>query len=147
MPDGGRIARAVPRGANIIYVREGRHAACRRDPSHLTDVHSNEIDQPVLDQRGPFTWMVEQFAHRLWRRTLFTDVPEPLDVFRGECVLEEEELVGFEVLGKLDGVDRSKPFVNVVKKFDFGADLCSDVFDHIDHQPTIFAWMVVSPFG
>ena len=79
----------------------------RSQSTHLADVHSDEIDESVLDQWCPLTGVIEQFAHCDGRGTLTPDVLEPLQVFRGKRILKKEQEVWFHVFRKLHCFDGS----------------------------------------
>ena len=131
------IPGAVPGGPDVVHVSKGGYVASGRDATHLADVHSDEIDQTILDERRPLAGMVEELTHRDRCRALLAYVAEPFDVFGRQRIFEEEELEGFDIPGELDSVDRAESFVNVVKKFNLRADLRADVFNHVDHQTTV----------
>ncbi len=108
------VAGTVPGRADAKHLAEEGHGARRSDTAHLADVHPHEVDQPVFDQRLPFARIVEQLAHRLWRRTLLADIGKPVDVFRRERVFQEVQLERLDILGELHGVDGLEPLVDVV---------------------------------
>ena len=146
MADRRNVAGPVPGGTNAVHAGECRHVSGRREAAHLADVHADKVDQPVLDERRPLSRVVEEFPHRDGRGALLPDVSEPLQVFRRERVLQEEQLEGFRVFRELDRVHRNEPFVNVVEEFDVRGRIRADVADHVEDPPRVFPRVVAGPF-
>ena len=58
------VARAVPGRAHAELLGEDLQLARRRDAADLAQVHADEVDQPLGDQRAPLEGVVEQLALR-----------------------------------------------------------------------------------
>ena len=139
VPHRGGVSGPVPCGTNTEGVREYGDVARRRDPTHLADMHTNEVDELVHDQTSPLMRIVEQLAHRKGSSALLAHRSEPSDVLWRKHVLEEEESILLDVFRELHGVDWIEPLVYVVQQLDLGAELGPDVFDHCEHRARVGA--------
>ena len=101
-----------------------------RDAADVADVHADEVDQPFGDEGLPLAWVDEQLAHRQPRRALAADHAEPVDVLRGQRVLQEEQVERLDILGEPHCIDGLQPFVDVVQQLDLIAHRAADVLDH-----------------
>jgi hypothetical protein len=68
----------------------------------------------IGDQRAPFERVVEQLALRERHVGLGAQLPQPLAVFQRDGVLEEEQVVRFELACEANRVDRLEALVHVV---------------------------------
>ena len=130
MADGRYIARSMERRTHAKSLAQRGQFAGRCDPADGADVHADEIDQLVDDQRPPFQRMGEQFAHRKRRGGVLANHLEPLLVLRRQRVFQEEQPVGLKRLGQPHGVDRRQPFVNIVEQLGVEADRAAHMFEH-----------------
>ena len=142
--DGRDVVRAVPCGADAIEVSEGGDVSGGGNAAHLTDVHADEVDESGFDEGGPLAGVIEQFTHGNGRGALRADGVEPLEIFGGEGVFEEEEIAGLDGFGEVDGLNGAEAFVDVVEEFDFRADEIADLFDHGHDIADVFTWVEVS---
>src|SRR2546426_9651532 len=105
----------MPGSAHAVKLADGCDLARGADTAYLREMATDEIDQPPADQIEPFVWIVEEFAHRYWRRTLLTQNLEVPDVFRRERVFQKKEPVRFDFFGQPNRVDGRKPLVRVME--------------------------------
>ena len=54
VPDGRHVARAVPGGPHAEELAERCQLARHTQPADIRDVHADEVDQPIADQRHVF---------------------------------------------------------------------------------------------
>jgi hypothetical protein len=137
MADGRDVARAVPRRPDPEELRERRELPRGSDAADVRDVHPDEVDQAVPDERHGLALADEQLPHRDRRAGLRSKEAQVLLVLRRNRVLQEEQPVGLEVLGELDGHDRGHPLVNVVEQLDVLAEARPELFEHPGHLATV----------
>ena len=141
--DGGNVAGTVPGGANAVHAGKYRRVTRGCEATHLADVHSDKVNQPVLDERGPLSGVVEEFPHGNGRGALLPYAAEPFQVLRGERVLQKEKLEGFNVFRELDCVCRDQAFVDVVEEFNVPCGVCADMPDHVEHPAGVFPRVII----
>ena len=127
----------MPGGPHAEEFRERRELPCRRDPADVRDMDADEVDQAILDHGDVLALADVQLAHGQGRAGLGPEQAVVLLVLRREHVLEEEQPVGLEVLGELDGHDRWHPLVNVVEQLDIVAQALPEGLEHPRHEAAV----------
>ena len=82
-------------------------------------MHAQEIDQAFFDQQAPFVRAVEQLTHGDGGAAHLADMAEVFDIFRGQDILQEEQLELFHILGEFDRIDWAQALVDIVQQFHF----------------------------
>ncbi len=123
MADGRDVAGSVPCGFDAELFAQDGDLARGREAAGLSDVNADVIDQALGDERGPFMRAVEEFAHRDRGGALLADLAEVSDVFRGERVFHEEQVILLGFLGEHDGLVGRDALVHVVQQIDLVAQL------------------------
>src|ERR1035437_9543685 len=127
----------MPGGSGTEELTQRRELASRREAPDVRDMHSDEIDQAIPDERHVFGLVDIQLAHRQWDARLRSEHPEVVPARGCEYVLQKEQVVGLEVLCELDSHDWRDPLVNVVQQLDAFPELASEVFEHSRNQPAV----------
>src|SRR6266545_823739 len=137
MSHGRSVAGAVPGRADAEELRERLNLARRTESSDLRNVDSDEVYQPVFDQRHVFMLRVEQFAHRQRRRGLLAQQPEMIVLFRRERVFEEEEAMPFDVFTELYRLCQSHALMHVVQQFNLLAEFRPQMIEQFGEHPDV----------
>src|SRR5262245_30561211 len=74
------VAALLPCGAHTERFAQRRDLPCRRNPADLRHTATDEIDQPLGDQRHPLVRAGEQFAHGHGSGRDLADLTEPGDL-------------------------------------------------------------------
>src|SRR6185312_11271956 len=135
--DGRDVAGAVPCGLDAELFGEDGDFAGGREASRLRDVAADVIDEAFGDKRGPFVGAVEELAHGDGSGALLTDLAEVRDVFGGERVFHEEEVVLLEVFGEADGFVGGDALVDVMQEADFLAELFACGVEHFQNAADV----------
>src|ERR671919_2679698 len=118
MAYGGDVTGPVPRRPNAEELAIGRQFARHAQAADIRDMHADEIDQTLPDERHVLGLIHEQLAHGDGRSGALAQQPKVLRVLRREGVLEEEQVVGFEFSGEAYGLYRRYTPPGVVEKID-----------------------------
>src|SRR5919202_2093611 len=137
VPNRRHVAGAVPRRAHAEELAQRRQLPGHAQTTDVRDVHADEVDQPIADQRHVFGLIDEQLAHGDRHRRLLAQDAEVLDVFRRERVLQEEQPVRLEVARQLDRLDRRHKLVHVVQQLDLLAEPTAQVLEQARHDEAV----------
>src|SRR5919112_3424875 len=109
MAYGGDVTGPVPRCPNAEELAKGSQFARHAQAADIRDMHADEIDQTLPDERHVLGLIHEQLAHSDGRGGALAHQPEVLRILGRERVLEEEQVVGFEFSGEAYGLYRRGP--------------------------------------
>ncbi|GAA2273432.1 hypothetical protein GCM10009853_029080 [Glycomyces scopariae] len=110
-----------------------------RDPAGVRDGAAHVVDQLLADDLLVVPHGIEDLADRERGRGVLPDQAQRLLVLGGRDVFEPEQVVGFERLPELRGLDRGEPVVRVVQQREFGAELVPDGLEHPGHVAEVGA--------
>ena len=119
------VAALLPRRLNTKPLAQGRDLAAGRDAACLGDADPHVVDETLCDQRDVFLRIDEEFAHRLGRRALLLDLPEPVDLFGRQDIFEKVEPIGFQQFRQGNGIVGSQVLVHIVCEFGAKSKLVS----------------------
>src|SRR5215212_7854853 len=99
------VARPMPGRAHAEEIAKSRDLAGHADAADLREMAANEINQTPADNIDVFIRIIEQLAHRNWRRALLPKNFEVTDIFGREGIFHEIWAILFQLLAKADRVD------------------------------------------
>lgn len=132
MADRGDIPGAVPGAANVEPFSEDRDLSRHTKPSHLRDMHSDEVDEPFRHKTDPLMGIVKELTHRDRHTGLLPEHFEIPVVLGRERIFDKERPVWLQSLDEIDGLYRGNPFVNIVQQFDLRSECAADMLEHLD---------------
>src|SRR5919107_5942727 len=116
MAYGGDVTGPVPRCPNAEELAIGSRFARHAQAADIRDMHADEVDQTLPDERHVLGLIHEQLAHSDGRGGALAHQPEVLRILGRERVLEEEQVVGFEFSGEAYGLYRREAAGDVVEQ-------------------------------
>jgi hypothetical protein len=112
------VARAVQSDPDTEKFAERGELDHRREAADVAHVDADEVDETVLDQGQILVDVDKELPHRNRHGRVLTHDPEVLALFWRQRVLQEEEPVGLQRLGQLDGRGGRQALVRVVAELD-----------------------------
>ena len=122
---GRHIAGAVPCGADAIGFAEYGQLARGSQAADLADVYAHEVYQPLAYKAHPLHRVVEELSHGQRHCGLRADLAEPVHLFRGQRVFEEEEAVGLHGLGQAHRLNGYQTFMHIMAELHLEAQLAA----------------------
>src|ERR1035441_8844574 len=101
-----------------------------RDAAGVRDGAANVVDQLLADEGLVVPDRVKYLPDRERRRRVRSHQPQRLLVLRWDAVLQPEQVVGFEALAELGGLDRGHAVMPVVQQWQLGTELAAHGLEH-----------------
>src|SRR3954451_10270212 len=111
----------MPRRAHTKEFTECRQLARDAQSTNRRNVHANEINQTLADQRHIFVLIDKELAHRERRGGLLSHDAKVVVVLRREQVFEEKQVELLQLFSKADRLNGWNTLVHVVQQFDLVA--------------------------
>ena len=141
-PHRGQVSGAVPGRAHPKGLAQNCQLPGRGQSADLAQMHPDVVE-PLGHQLPPLQGVVEQLAHCDGHRRLGPHGLEPLDLLRGQGVLQEEQPVRLQLLCQTDGLDGRQPLVDVVEQFDLIPQFVPQVGKELHHSLAVLMRVVV----